>query len=72
MQRHLIAEVFQSAHQAFLNCLPIPLIILALQDRDWKIRRSAAKALGTLHAHDARHVLKYLQIDRNARVRKAA
>ena len=50
----------------------IPIIILALQDRDWKIRMSAAKALGTLHAHAARHGLKYLQIDRNARVRKAA
>jgi hypothetical protein len=26
VQRHLIAELLQAAHQAFLDCLPIPLI----------------------------------------------
>ena len=33
---------------------------------------SAAKALGALRARSARDDLKYLRIDRNARVRKAA
>ena len=50
----------------------VPVITRALADRDWKIRMSAAKALGALHAHSAKNDLKYLHIDRNARVRKAA
>jgi HEAT repeat protein len=50
----------------------VPEITSALQDRDWKIRMSAAKALGTLRAHSARDDLHYLKIDPNARVRKAA
>ena len=50
----------------------IPLIRDALQDRDWKIRLSAAKALGALRATSCRLELGYLSIDRNPRVRKAA
>jgi HEAT repeat protein len=50
----------------------IPLIRNALQDRDWKIRQSAAKALGALRASSCRRDLEYLYVDRNPRVRKAA
>jgi HEAT repeat protein len=50
----------------------IPVMIEALQDRDWKIRLSAAKALRALRARSAVDDLRYLQLDRNARVRKAA
>jgi HEAT repeat protein len=50
----------------------IPLIRDALLDRDWKIRRSAAKALGALRASSCRPELEYLSIDPNPRVRKAA
>jgi HEAT repeat protein len=50
----------------------IPLIRDALQDRDWKIRLSAAKALGALRASSCRMELGYLSIDGNPRVRKAA
>jgi len=49
----------------------VPLIRDALQDRDWKIRLSAAKALGALRASSCRTDLEYLSIDRNPRVRKA-
>lgn len=50
----------------------IPLIRAGLEDRDWKIRLSAAKALGTLRASSCRAELAYLRTDRNQRVRKAA
>ncbi|HEV2475386.1 MAG TPA: HEAT repeat domain-containing protein, partial [Candidatus Dormibacteraeota bacterium] len=50
----------------------IPLIRVGLGDRDWKIRLSAAKALGTLRASSCRRELEYLYADRNPRVRKAA
>lgn len=50
----------------------IPLIRAGLADRDWKIRLSAAKALGTLRASSCRRELEYLYADRNPRVRKAA
>ncbi len=50
----------------------IPLIRNALGDRDWKIRLSAAKALGALRASSCRLELGDLFIDRNPRVRKAA
>lgn len=50
----------------------IPLIRSGLGDRDWKIRLSAAKALGALRAASCRRELEYLHADRNPRVRKAA
>jgi HEAT repeat protein len=50
----------------------IPLIRDALNDRDWKIRMSAAKALGALRAASCRTELVELGLDRNPRVRKAA
>jgi HEAT repeat protein len=50
----------------------IPLIRDSLRDRDWKIRLSAAKALGALRAASCRAELEYLCVDRNPRVRKAA
>jgi HEAT repeat protein len=50
----------------------IPLITEALGDRDWKVRIASARALGALRAHDALLDLRYLEIDRNPRVRKAA
>ena len=50
----------------------VPTITRALGDRDWKIRLSAAKALGALRAQSAQSELTYLRIDRNASVRKAA
>jgi HEAT repeat protein len=50
----------------------VPMLVAALRDRDWKTRMSAAKALGALRARSAKDDLKYLQIDPNARVRKAA
>ena len=50
----------------------VPMLTSALRDQDWKTRMSAAKALGALHARSARDDLKFLQIDPNARVRKAA
>lgn len=50
----------------------IPLLTAALLDRDWKIRMSAAKALGGLHAKPANDALKHLHADLNPRVRAAA
>lgn len=50
----------------------IPVIGLALQDRQWRVRMSAAKALGTLQARGCRPDLERLLLDRNPRVRKAA
>jgi HEAT repeat protein len=50
----------------------IPLIRAGLGDRDWKIRLSAAKALGALRASSCRPELEDLHTDRNPRVRKAA
>jgi len=50
----------------------IPTITVALRDHDWKVRMSAAKALGALHARSAKDDLKFLEIDLNPRVRKAA
>lgn len=50
----------------------IPLIRDALDDRDWKTRLSAAKALGALRASSCRRELEHLHDDRNPRVRKAA
>ncbi len=50
----------------------VPVITTALQSPDWKTRMSAAKALGALRAVSAKESLKYLTIDRNARVRAAA
>ena len=50
----------------------VPLIRDALQDRDWKIRQSAAKALGALRASSCRSELEFLCFDHNPRVRKAA
>jgi HEAT repeat protein len=50
----------------------VPMLTSALRDRDWKTRMSAAKALGALGARSARDDLKFLQIDPNSRVRKAA
>jgi HEAT repeat protein len=51
----------------------IPIIRDALNDRDWKVRMSAAKALGSLHAVSCRREVEFLvMIDRNPRVRQAA
>jgi HEAT repeat protein len=50
----------------------IPVITEALADPDWKLRMSAAKALGALRARSARQELRYLYADRNSRVREAA
>ena len=50
----------------------VPMLTGALRDGDWKTRMSAAKALGALRARSAKDDLKYLQIDPNVRVRKAA
>lgn len=49
-----------------------PLLTVALQDPDWKIRMSAAKALGALRTRSAVDDLNFMQIDRNTRVRTAA
>ena len=48
------------------------MITEALNDREWKLRVSAAKALGALRARDSRHEIRYLLADRNPRVRAAA
>jgi HEAT repeat protein len=50
----------------------IPAITEALTERDWKVRMSAAKALGALRARESRHEVRYLLADRNPRVRTAA
>jgi hypothetical protein len=50
----------------------VPVIEDALDDKDWKIRMSAAKALGALHATGSRRSLEALHADRNPKVRKAA
>jgi HEAT repeat protein len=50
----------------------IPLIRDALLDRDWKIRLSAAKALGALRATSCRTELVHMCLDPNPRVRRAA
>lgn len=50
----------------------VPLIRQSLLDRDWKIRLSAAKALGALRASSCRAELEYVAIDTNPRVRKGA
>ena len=50
----------------------IPAITEALNERDWKLRMSAAKALGALRARESRHEIRYLFADRNPRVRAAA
>lgn len=50
----------------------VPLIRDGLGDRDWKIRLSAAKALGALRASSCRRELEDLHTDPNPRVRKAA
>ena len=42
------------------------------EERDWKIRHSAAKALGALRASSCRSELEFLCFDNNPRVRKAA
>ena len=49
-----------------------PVIAEALNDRDWKIRTSAAKALGILRANGVKAELGYLEADRNPQVRRAA
>lgn len=50
----------------------IPSIALALRDRDWNVRVSAAKALASLRAHASRNEVESLLADRHAKVRKAA
>ncbi|TMD17384.1 MAG: HEAT repeat domain-containing protein [Chloroflexi bacterium] len=52
--------------------IAIPVITEALLDRDWKLRMSAAKALGMLRAQESSYELRCLSADRNPRVRKAA
>jgi HEAT repeat protein len=50
----------------------VPVIAGVLGDRDWKIRMSAAKALGALRSSSSRRALEELYGDPNPRVRKAA
>jgi HEAT repeat protein len=52
--------------------IAIPLLIEALNDRNWKLRMSATKALGALRATESVQELRQLMIDRNPRVRRAA
>jgi HEAT repeat protein len=79
---HLIALVERgSRRERVISCralgwigatTAIPVITGALTDRDWKLRMSAAKALGALRASGSRFELRYLAADRNPRVRTAA
>lgn len=48
----------------------IPLIEAALDDREWKVRMSAAKALHSLHVRLSSHQVDALLADRHHRVRK--
>lgn len=50
----------------------IPLIALALYDREWRVRMSAAKALVSLKARTARPNLEVLLADRHPRVSRTA
>jgi HEAT repeat protein len=80
---HLIALVHRgSRRERVVSCralgwigatTAIEAVTSALDDRDWKVRMSAAKALGALRAHAAARELHELVVaDRNPRVREAA